>query len=243
MVIGCYGTHGDSAEDAMPDHPDAEVAAPDSPDTPTLDDAAAEDCAPDCTDRQCGDDGCGGVCPPGCDPGLECDSTGRCNPPETCVGGWLDTTTGLCWQNPSEDDVRGTAEQGIAYCANLSRGEFGPGSWYLPTIGELRSLVRGCPPTETGGRCNVSDACTEPRCVNAACSGCEAWAGPGELGAYQPPELRGNGVSFTGVWLWSSTPQVRDGYTSAYVLFFSDASISSWRPLDPLSLRCVRPTR
>lgn len=236
IFLGCYAAHGDSADNGPADDSEAAATRPDGTDIPPTDDGTTEGCVPDCSDRECGDDGCGGSCPPGCDSGLECDPLGRCRPPETCAGGWLDTTTGFCWQDPPEDDVRGTQAQGITYCANLNRGGYGPGSWHLPSIGELRSLIRGCPNTVTGGLCNVTDTCTDSRCVNPACTGCLGWAGPGSMGQYWPAELGG-----TGTFFWSSTPYPGDGLSVGFAVHFDQAMIGNTGAEIPKRLRCVRP--
>jgi hypothetical protein len=76
---------------------------------------------------------------------------------------WRDSTSGLMWRNV--DDCCYTWEEAKSYCQNLNLGEYS--DWRLPTIGELRSLIRGCDATETGG--------------------------PGPGGRYWSPELKGDG--------------------------------------------------
>ena len=43
-------------------------------------------------------------------------------------------------------------------CSNWSEGRFNSG-WRLPTINELRKVMRNCSTTETGGNCRVTDEC------------------------------------------------------------------------------------
>lgn len=150
-----------------------------------------------------------------------------------CAGGLLDTTSGLCWQNPASGDDRFTLPQALEYCATMDRGGFGPGSWHLPTISELRSLIRGCPSTVTGGACRVSDSCSSPECLDVpACDGCRGFAGPDDEGAYWPTEFNGAVNVY-----WSSSPATEVPATS-WVVEFARGAIS-YRV--DVMIRCVRP--
>lgn len=58
------------------------------------------------------------------------------------------------------------------YCEALS--EQGFKDWRLPTVDELRTLIRNCEVTETGGTCKVSEKCLAyTDCRNSSCDGCE----------------------------------------------------------------------
>lgn len=43
---------------------------------------------------------------------------------------------------------------------------------HLPTINELRTLIKNCPVTETGDECTLTDSCLSFECRNEACGGC-----------------------------------------------------------------------
>jgi len=64
-----------------------------------------------------------------------------------------------------------TWEEAVKYCEDLE--EKGFSDWRLPSISELRVLIRNCPKTEKNGDCKVSDYCTEDVCFNKSCAGCE----------------------------------------------------------------------
>jgi hypothetical protein len=155
--------------------------------------------------------------------------------PETCTGGWLDPSSGLCWQNPSSpSSMSWSAATG--YCATGEFGGAAPGSWHLPTIDELRSLVRGCSRIETGGACGVTDDCLEYACwMLTSCMECLAGAGPAAGGAFWPDELAG-----TVWWYWSSS-SFADDPSRAWFLTYYGADIS-WDVKTSLGyVRCVRP--
>ena len=137
--------------------------------------SGACECVPDCGARECG-----------MDPFCGTFSCGSCGESERC-----NETSGACWQDPSPGGAHNW-EAAMRYCDTLDLGGHGPGSWHLPTISELRSLIRGCPATETGGACGVTDECLGEGCWDLdACVGCEPIAGPGTGGAYWPAGFSG----------------------------------------------------
>jgi hypothetical protein len=103
-------------------------------------------------------------------------------------GVWCDDVSGLCWQDPpSESSVNW--EDTTATCDSLALG--GVGGWRVPSISELRSLIRDCPNTGTGGACAVTDDCLSSTCWDSSCDGCDGFLGPGTGGCYWDPALGG----------------------------------------------------
>ena len=141
-----------------------------------------------------------------------------------------DSYSGLTWQDPpSPGDM--TWEEAKAYCDNLSFD--GHDDWRLPTISELRSLIRGCSDTQTGGACSVTDDRLEFSWRNNPCNGCEYGAGPGSEGAYWPDSLSGND------WFWSSS-EVADFADHAWGVEFYRGSVGYSEIDYPFPARCVR---
>ncbi len=151
---------------------------------------------------------------------LECDSD-VCNDPNT----------GLTWQNPPFDGVKNWANA-KTYCNDLSLG--GHDDWRLPSISELRSLIRGCDATETGGSCGVTDECLDSTCWNEdSCSECSGGEGPAD-GCYWPSELNGEHS-----WYWSSSG-VADYDYLAWRIYFDNAYIYRNGVALDSYVRCVR---
>ena len=147
-------------------------------------------CQPQCAGKECGPDGCGGTC-------------GSCEGGATCQNGecvlllWTDAETGLTWEDPPSYSTK-TLGAASNYCSSLT---LDGGGWHLPTIEELRSLIRGCAVTEADGACNISASnCLSDTCWNSLCNGCSANQGPAQ-GCYWPNEI--SGVCGT---YWSSSP-------------------------------------
>ena len=72
----------------------------------------------------------------------------------------------LAWSSKSKKEMNWY--NAADYCKNLN--EDGHNDWRLPNIDELRTLIKNCPKTETGGECKVSEkggcpqnACWQPR--------------------------------------------------------------------------------
>jgi hypothetical protein len=109
----------------------------------------------------------------------ECGKTSAsvCVYPETRI--FYDKDSGMLWSAQTDESVyiqnNGTRwENAVAYCENLVAG--GYDDWHLPNIDELRTLVRNCPGTETGGACNISEVNGElsDTDIKEECAGCAA---------------------------------------------------------------------
>jgi len=85
------------------------------------------------------------------------DDTFICGP-ETCTS----LVSGLVWQKTPYIGWF-TWENANSHCDGLDLA--GETDWRLPTISELRSLIRGCAATVTGGSCGITDYA---RCVRDA---------------------------------------------------------------------------
>jgi len=145
-----------------------------------------------------------------------------------CDAGYcIDPTTGYWWQNPPFDGQKDW-DGGVAYCSTLNVG--GQTGWTLPTISQLRSLIRGCPATQTDGGCGVTDSCLDGGCVSADCDGC----GDKDGGCYWDSNLQG-----TCDYYWSSSPQIDEAEYEWDVFFKTAMIISSYEPSN-LNVRCVR---
>ena len=145
---------------------------------------------------------------------------------------WTDTTSDLMWQTESKSGSLDW-ESAIEHCDSLVYADYD--DWRLPTISELRSLVRGCPVTQTGGECSVTDSCVIlSECWDAYdCGDCEKFEGPGKEGCYWPMEIKGriNSDHSCYCFFWSSTENPEFSYASygykAWGISFYDASLSS----------------
>ncbi|MCU0661510.1 MAG: DUF1566 domain-containing protein [Myxococcota bacterium] len=155
------------------------------------------------------------------------------NPYDSSVYGkvWVDVSTGLMWQ--SYPYWSGEWEAAIAYCDALELG--GYTDWSLPTISELRSLVRGCDATMTGGTCGVTDECLTDDCYNDSCLGCQAFDGPGLDGCHWDVKLGGP------CWVyWSSLSDVNSSDGAWYVEFEQGRVNTIDKDSTPGHARCVR---
>ena len=105
--------------------------------------------------------------------------------------------------------------------------------WRLPTIDELRSLVRGCPGTMAGGACGITDTCYWESCWNSPCNGCSYGQGPGEAGCYWDVAL---GESCSAYW---SVTVFGNATSSAWAISFVTGALGE-EDKDALHrVRCV----
>ncbi len=117
-------------------------------------------------------------------------------------------------------------DNAIRYCENLN--EDGYSDWRLPTISELRTLIKTCPKTETGGACKVTDSClSKNRCINDTCKGCSA-ASDGRYSKLGDTE-----------WFWSSSG-LSDITDYAWYVLFEYGGVDGIPKVSNISVRCVR---
>ncbi len=155
-------------------------------------------CSPDpcddaCLGRQCGPDtqGCGKDCGT-CAAGDGCDY-GKCVDDRT----FIDEDTGLMWR-----DIHSVSGEGLNRAQVSCVPYLGYEDWRLPTIDELRTLVRGCPSVEPSGSCGVTTTCLEPACVTSGqctCAG-DMTKTKFDKGCFGHPKMVGQCAAF-----WSSS--------------------------------------
>ena len=142
---------------------------------------------------------------------------------------WTDSISGLTWQvTPSGNYMSWNAAK--SYCDSST---LAGGGWRLPTISELRTLIRGCDATVTGGSCGVTDSCLNESCWNALCRSCNNGDGPNN-GCYGPAELPGECDSY-----WSSSSVAGDAVLK-WIVRTSNGSVSSDYVDNYDFARCVR---
>ena len=186
-------------------------------------------CVPDCSSLECGPDPvCGESCGT-CSGGKTCQAG-------QCVGGstgdtWTDPTSGLTWQVTPTGGTMNWSDA-TAHCSVLS---LDGGGWHLPTIGELRALIRGCPGTITGGACGVTDACLDFSCDDEGCRDCSSSGGPAD-GCYWPDGMQGTCSEY-----WSSSAVATD-WGDAWGVDYIDGDVIDILYPDSIDLhvRCVR---
>lgn len=122
--------------------------------------------------------------------GLSCSSTGTGD--ITC---WFDPVSNLTWTTQVSRPFC-YWDGAVGYCDQLVI--CGHDDWHLPSVDELRSLIRGCAATETGGICPVHDG--SGGSYNVDLCHCDPYVGPGPGGCYWD-NVFGSSCS----WLWSSS--------------------------------------
>lgn len=141
-----------------------------------------------------------------------------------------DPQTGLMWQNGS--DPSDTWAEAVDYCENLVWEDYD--DWRMPTVDELRTLLRGCPATESDGTYGVVDECVESTCWTEDCGGCDYQGGPSVNDCYWPNEFGGNCWS-----IWSSLA-APDEPAYAWFVDFTDGSVLRMEMVDNNDAHCVR---
>ena len=167
------------------------------------------------------------TCELGCD-----DSTGKCkngssgNSTDTETSESCTTIDGHMWSSKSSGTM--TWSEAGDYCDNLT--ECGYSDWKLPSINELRTLIKNCSATETGGSCGVTDSCLSSSCRTDPCNGCDYDSSGGYYSKL--------GDDYN-VWLWSSSVQSDDS-DCAWLVYFNGGSVNDYAKRHYYYVRCVR---
>jgi len=143
---------------------------------------------------------------------------------------WTDPNTGFTWQIQPADGLM-TWQQAVEYCDQLELG--GHEDWMLANIDELRSIIRGCPETETLGECGMVDGCLE--CWTDVCEACEE----NYQGVMDNCRFPSNLLGGCEEMYWSSSEHENDSDVAAWADFFG-ASLGSTDKTFEFQARCVR---
>ena len=134
------------------------------------------------------------------------------------------STDGYTWSPKSSGEM--SWDDAVSYCDNLTACGFS--DWHLPAISELRTLIKNCSATETGGSCGVTDSClSHSDCRNDACWGCDydSSGGHSKLGDTD--------------WFWSSSV-LSDHSRYAWNVKFSSGLVDDDNKDNSHYVRCVR---
>lgn len=139
-------------------------------------------------------------------------------------GGNDTTIDGKMWSSMASSYMKW--QDAVDYCDNLN--ESGYSDWHLPTISELRTLIKNCPGSQTGGSCGVTDSCLSGGCVNDACGGCDF------------DESGGHSKLGDTDCLWSSSI-FADNTDTAWIVSFNFGYLNNYYKTEPsCDVRCVR---
>ena len=113
----------------------------------------------------------------------------------------------------------------LSYCKKLELD--GLKGWKMPTILQLKGLLRGC---ASPGKCGHFKS-------GISCRHCRDNSGPGDNGWFMQ---RGAWHNPKYPWFWASTPHASyKGYH--YSMFFAGAYINYYKNSEPYHARCFRP--
>jgi hypothetical protein len=163
---------------------------------------------------------------------IQCEEAGK-----TCTRStniiWYDSTSKLSWvMTPSySTEVVWRWQAAVDYCNGLTL--CGYDGWRLPSISELRSLIRSCAETQTDGSCGVTDSCSSSSCYTS-CNSCTVGQGPGAGGCYWPTQIEG-----TCGWFWSSSFYA-DVTDLVWYVDFGSGNVSGAGKDSAGFVRCVR---
>jgi hypothetical protein len=180
-------------------------------------------------DNEAGDDAAGGDDTTGDDDATSDDDAGEQSDPNAV---WTDPSTNFVWRvNPSLDFMN--QQEATSYCGGLD------GGWRLPSISELRTLIRGCDATAADGLCGVNDECLSyDSCSDASCGGCSADRGPAN-GCYWDSSLNAIDGCLSNGWFWSSSLN-EDTTDEFWDVDFDVGCVSYEWEAKTLRVRCVR---
>jgi uncharacterized protein (TIGR02145 family) len=139
-----------------------------------------------------------------------------------CSGDFPNYHKGLCWSDASNYTMRW--DEAVTYCEELGGR--------LPTISELRTLIKNCPGAETGGECGVTDECLSSDCQNDACVGIDEDKYD-ESGKYSVFGDKGH--------FWSSSERSDYAEDAVWIVHFSyGCYVPSSRKTSKSDVRCVK---
>ena len=144
------------------------------------------------------------------------------------AGLWVDPKSGLTWQNPPVQNRYDFINKAKAYCSALELG--GYSDWRLPSLSELRTLIRNCAANQSGGSCRLTDSCRSPRRCAVDCPSCVLVDGA----CYWPDEMQGECHKY-----WSSS-LLEDSDRCAWSVHFNDGGVYYSCTPDDRLVRCVR---
>jgi hypothetical protein len=166
---------------------------------------------------------------------------------------WYDGQTNLSWQDPqkdaySEDNGGVTSFDAIRYCEELVID--GYDDWRLPTIDELRTIIRGAPRSEAGGACTITEGAKLAGTTVAEVAKCSGQlqpfqcAGAGNCCWHETLNGTCNTIdpASTSHYLetWSSTSAADDPENWIGYVFFDTGTVGFNHSLSLGEVRCVR---
>ena len=144
-----------------------------------------------------------------------------------------DTETGLIWADKASDTMNW--ESAKYTCENdyntASYGGFGAG-WRMPTISELRTLIRDCSGTESDGDCKVREDSVV--CLSESD---ECW----DISCYDSCGTGGHGRFGESTWFWSSSSVSNGDDSKAWGVGFNGAEVDANSKTASKNFRCVKP--
>jgi len=169
--------------------------------------------------------------------GLTCDENGECIYTDLSAGlDWQGCPAGQTGETCTGNPLNRYHQDAAPYCESLSWG--GYDDWVLPTIDQLRKLIRGCDENLYGSsQCTITHACSyevNNNCTTDYCSGCSMQDGPAIGGCYWPVDMPGSCDDA----IWSISKQIDN---KAFRVHFEYGNVGAGPVTNTNhTMRCVR---